>query len=363
EFVEISTVDFPSAGALLLCSDGLSDLITSTQMLSIVEQHAGDPQGTVQNLIDAANQAGGKDNITVVFIEGDRFAGAVRRRASGTRKVLPEFRRDPSTNLLGNRVLFLLIGIALGCAIAIYGLKPHWRLTPEGEKLGFGVVPEPRHWRINADISAALQNARPGDTIVVAPGQYHEQIILKDGVNLVSEQPREAVIRASGIAVQANDIRSGRFEGFRITGEDQNNLAVGIQLNDSNLEVVDNEITNATSAAIEVLGESSGVFRANAVYANAGAGIIVRDAAKPRFVHNTVSGNGEGGKRSGIEIHGAAQPVLVGNMIWNNAGDPIWAPPQLRLETILRQNFISLPGKPAAPPRPRPPDRTRTPNR
>ena len=25
----------------------------------------------------------------------------------------------------------------------------------------------------------------------------------------------------------------GRFEGFRITGEDQNNLAVGIQLTDS----------------------------------------------------------------------------------------------------------------------------------
>ena len=139
-------------------------------------------------------------------------------------------------------------------------LKPYWKLTPEGQKLGFGVVSEPRVWNINADISAALQNAKPGDTIVVAPGQYHEQIILKDGVNLISAQPRQAVIRAAGIAVQANDIHTGRFEGFRITGEDQNNLAIGIQLNDSSLEVSDNEITNATSAAIECLGESAGVF-------------------------------------------------------------------------------------------------------
>ena len=43
--------------------------------------------------------------------------------------------------------------------------------------------------------------------------------------------------------------------------------------------------------------------------------------ARPRFVQNTITGNGEMGKRPGIEIHGAAQPVLAGNMIWNNAGE------------------------------------------
>ena len=364
DFVEITTIDFPSAAALLLCSDGLSDLVTSTQMLGIIEQNAGDPQATAQALIDAANHAGGKDNITVVFIEGDRFAGAVRRRSSGTRKV-PEPRRGLGDGLLGSRLLFLFLGIALGCAAAVFLLKPHWKQTPEGQKLGFGVVSEPRIWNINADISAALQNAKPGDTIMVAPGQYHEQIILKDGVNLISEQPRQAVIRAAGIAVQANDVRSGRFEGFRITGEDQNNLAIGIQLNDSSLEVADNEITNATSAAIECLGESAGVFRANALYGNPGAGVIVRDAAKSRFVHNTITGNGDGGKRPGIEIHGAAQPLLTGNMVWNNAGDAVWAPPQFRLEAIRKENFIGFPERPAAARPQRAPDRPalRTPTR
>ena len=164
------------------------------------------------------------------------------------------------------------------------------------------------------------------------------------------------MIRAAGIAVQANDIHTGRFEGFRITGEDQNNLAIGIQLNDSSLEVSDNEITNATSAAIECLGDSAGVFRANALYGNPGVGVIIRDAAKPRFVHNTITGNGEGGKRPGIEIHGSAQPVLTGNMVWNNAGDGVFAPPQFRLETIRKENFIGYPERPAAKPQ-RPPDR------
>ena len=342
DFVEVTTVEFPSAAALLLCSDGLSDLVTSTQMLGLVEQHAGDAQATVQSLIDAANHAGGKDNITVVFVEGDRFAGAVRRRSSGTRKV-PEPRRSVSGHLMANRLLFLLLGLLIGGAVAVFGLKPHWRMTPDGAALGFGVVPEPRVWRINADISSALQNAKAGDTVVVAPGQYHEQVVLKDGVNLVSEMPRQAVIQASGIAVQANDVRSGRFEGFKVTGEDQNNLAVGIQLNDSNVEIVDNEITNATTAAIECLGESTGVFRANALHANPGVGIIIRDAARPRFVHNTIVGNGNAGRRPGIEIHGAAQPILLNNTISSNAGQPVWAPPQFRIDTVLQQNFIGSP--------------------
>jgi hypothetical protein len=232
--------------------------------------------------------------------------------------------------------------------LAVFALKPHWKITPEGEKLGFGPVREPRTWRVNSDISDAVHNARSGDTVIVAPGQYHEQIILKDGVSLISEQPRQAVIRAAGIAVQANDIHRGRFIGFRVTGEEQNNLSVGIQLNDSNVEISDNEVTNATTAAVECLGESTGVFRANAFYGNPGAGIIVRDAARPRFVQNTITGNGEMGKRPGIEIHGAAQPLLAGNMIWNNVGDAIFAPPQFKTDDILKQNFVGHPDKIAA---------------
>jgi serine/threonine protein phosphatase PrpC len=342
DFIEVTTVEFPAVAAMLICSDGLSDLISSAQMLAIIEQTAGDPQITTQALIDAANDAGGKDNITVVFIEGDRFAASVRRRSSATRKV-PAPRRSAGGSAVVSRLIFLLLGLLAGGALTVFALKPHWLMTDNGEKLGFGPVREPRVWRISGDISVALQNAKAGDTILVGPGQYHEQIILKEGVHLVSEFPRQATIHAAGIAVQANDVQSGRLEGFRITGEDQSNLAIGIQLNDSNVEVTDNEITGASNAAIESLGESTGVFRANALYGNPGAGIILRDGARPRVVHNTITGNGGAGKRAGIEIHGAAQPTLIGNMIWNNAGEPIWAPPKFNTQEILKQNFIGQP--------------------
>ena len=53
---------------LLLCSDGLTDLVTSEQIVSILEQDVSLEEKTKQ-LINAANEAGGKDNITVVLVE------------------------------------------------------------------------------------------------------------------------------------------------------------------------------------------------------------------------------------------------------------------------------------------------------
>lgn len=53
---------------LLLCSDGLTDLVTSAQIVSILEQDIPLEEKTKQ-LINAANEAGGKDNITVVLVE------------------------------------------------------------------------------------------------------------------------------------------------------------------------------------------------------------------------------------------------------------------------------------------------------
>lgn len=53
---------------ILLCSDGLTNMLTDEEIRQIVSQ--GIPlEDRAQSLIDAANQAGGRDNITVVLIE------------------------------------------------------------------------------------------------------------------------------------------------------------------------------------------------------------------------------------------------------------------------------------------------------
>ncbi|MGH2522985.1 MAG: PP2C family protein-serine/threonine phosphatase, partial [Anaerolineales bacterium] len=53
--------------AVLLCSDGLSDLVEEEEILSAFNPH--DPQGTVEALIVLARARGGHDNITVVILQ------------------------------------------------------------------------------------------------------------------------------------------------------------------------------------------------------------------------------------------------------------------------------------------------------
>ena len=53
----------------LICSDGLTDLVRDERILELVETAGDDPEVAVQSLVDAANDAGGIDNITAVLFE------------------------------------------------------------------------------------------------------------------------------------------------------------------------------------------------------------------------------------------------------------------------------------------------------
>jgi protein phosphatase len=53
---------------LLLCSDGLTGVLDDRSILTII-QESDHPQNACDNLVEAANQAGGGDNITVVLVE------------------------------------------------------------------------------------------------------------------------------------------------------------------------------------------------------------------------------------------------------------------------------------------------------
>lgn len=55
---------------LLLCSDGLSNMIEDSQILEILKRRT-DLRSGVQELVDTANRNGGRDNIAVVLVERD----------------------------------------------------------------------------------------------------------------------------------------------------------------------------------------------------------------------------------------------------------------------------------------------------
>ncbi|GIV57919.1 MAG: hypothetical protein KatS3mg042_0832 [Rhodothermaceae bacterium] len=74
EFIDLYRFPFDPETALLLCTDGLTDLVPSDVLHRTTLEHAGHPERSVEALIELANRAGGYDNITVVLAEGSRFA-------------------------------------------------------------------------------------------------------------------------------------------------------------------------------------------------------------------------------------------------------------------------------------------------
>jgi protein phosphatase len=65
--VDVFTEPVPHGGYMLVCSDGLWGTVPEQEIQKIV-LNAGDPQTTCDQLVQAANRAGGPDNITAILI-------------------------------------------------------------------------------------------------------------------------------------------------------------------------------------------------------------------------------------------------------------------------------------------------------
>ncbi|WP_138751677.1 Stp1/IreP family PP2C-type Ser/Thr phosphatase [Paenibacillus sinopodophylli] len=67
--IEIQSVEWSSHDVLLLCSDGLSNLVSEQQMLQTVTTEHLELDAKADQLIQLALHAGGDDNITVVLLQ------------------------------------------------------------------------------------------------------------------------------------------------------------------------------------------------------------------------------------------------------------------------------------------------------
>jgi protein phosphatase len=89
----------------VLCSDGLTDMVREEGVEEILARHPEDPEGAVRELLSAALEAGGNDNITVVVIdvkerrEEPRAAGggATSEDRSGGTAEMPSLGVPPGT--------------------------------------------------------------------------------------------------------------------------------------------------------------------------------------------------------------------------------------------------------------------------
>lgn len=70
--VDVDRVPLEVADVLLLCSDGLSSMVPDARIAEVLRGAHGDLRLGVNELVEAANSAGGLDNVTVVLVQAVR---------------------------------------------------------------------------------------------------------------------------------------------------------------------------------------------------------------------------------------------------------------------------------------------------
>lgn len=354
DFVHVAELDLPPDASLLLCSDGLTDLVPLDAIRQTVHAHRGSPADVVPALVDAANEAGGKDNITVVYVEGEQFAGAV----VAARPVLPrQTTSRPSGAWIGWLATIALIAVGLG---GWWMWHQGWRVV--GPASGSIVSPVAGAIVVRPDesIADAIARAQPGFTVVVEPGEYRERLTLKDNVRIISRVRRGATLRlpegASGTdaAVVAAGVSGAELSGFRIVGDDDAPLGVGVMIRDSGVRLVDNEVTGATTAAIALGAGDDVALVGNEIHDNPGAALVLGPDASPDITHNSFTRNATASPAAAaFVIEAGARPVFSRNVFHGVAAQALSALEEPARQSLTTDNwFIDL--RPAARPATRP---------
>jgi PPM family protein phosphatase len=335
-FIEIVETPFEPESALLLCTDGLTDVVPSHEIKRIVEENVGDRSLTVRRLIEAANE-NSKDNVSIVFVEGERFAESMGLGGSRKRRARIQ---DPDmpTGQWASRVeeprpwyrksgALIAIGLLLGSALSVLLLQVAHLVWPSAP-----VQTGPREIVIGPDsphsIAAALESAKPGDRVVLRPGEYREPIRLKDGIDVVAQTARTAAILPPQSGEPLPGAIADRGQHCRVIGLVVKGFPIGVSVSaDSDIELDRVEVSGAETAAVEFRGASRGKLSRGYIHNNTGVGVWVRDNAALAMENNIFTANGVARTlpQPTIRITSSTPSALNGNRI-DESGTPeaIW---------------------------------------
>ncbi len=203
-------------------------------------------------------------------------------------------------------------------------------------------------------IARALQQARAGTTVQIAPGTYNAAngetfpLLVPSGVNLVGNESNKGngiLIEGSGEYISPTFARqnitlrlenNAQIRGVTVTNRAQRGTAIWIEstaptianstftnctregifaTGTANPAILDNVFLQNAASGISVVRNAKGEIRRN-VCQKTGYGIAIGDNSAPLVADNRIFEN-----RSGIVLSGDARPVLRNNLIEKNTSD------------------------------------------
>jgi serine/threonine protein phosphatase PrpC len=346
DFIEVIETTFGPDQALLLCSDGLSDMVASTVIERTIRQHAGDPPAAAHALIDAANEAGGKDNVTAVYVEGARFGQTAVRSGA---PVLPQ-RPGLARRLVASRIVALTVGMLAGLALALglvttLGLDD-WPIFAGSRRLVVG-GDSAGHY---ASIGAAISAARPRDVIRIEPGEYAEAVVLPAGVDLEARAAGTVTLVApegqSGwVAITASGTDGNRIAGIRVHGRANAPVAVGFRLAGHDLVVDDVAVEGHVGTGMDILNDGAVVVRSSRFADVEGVPIKIGPTAQPVIRQNVFTRSQHGLTPAAIDVAAGATPQLADNLFLGYTEASVVAAgtgegATVRARELLRGNYV-----------------------
>jgi len=175
-------------------------------------------------------------------------------------------------------------------------------------------------------IQLAIDDAREGDIILVAPGNYPEQLALSRSLYLISEEPGGAIIDAD----QQDAITVSFVEMFQVVGFVIHNCRTALLTEESSGALIDTEISgcmpqldmeDVVTFNGEVHATVSGVSITDTEATDPTLGQLGMYVSGDALIRGTVIG--ESGA-AGIELHGAGG-AIVGTAIEGSGGDAVVA--------------------------------------
>lgn len=364
EFVDVIEAPLEPDEALLVCSDGLSDMLPGATIAHIARQHAGNPERVVEALVAAANDAGGRDNVTVVYAEMPLFAERLGRApaaraaqtemnhvpsaaepagADTTAATRPGRLRPAARAIVASRAMWFTLGTVAGVigalSLTAYVATKQVRGPQTIVVATDGSAPF-------TTIGAAVASGRPGDVVRVEPGVYREHVVLHDGPDLSARVPGSVTILHAGDPAVAALSLSGpnvRVTGIRIDSEGPADAAIRINAPSATLDLV--EIAGQFRRAIDLSPASALTLRGGRI-AIPGTLLTLADDGHATFVNSVLVQTGTTAGPA-VSSNPLAHLVLRGNVFAGFNAEVISGVSPARRAELLAGNIVVPAERPA----------------
>lgn len=222
DYIETGQSPFLPGDLLMLCSDGLTDLVNKTDIADILSKKLPLKE-KANTLVTLANEKGGKDNITVVLVQNEKkpLKQKATKPAIVVKKNKPlkkEFKPDkeipveaPATKILipaqknNKGLIYFLTILSLVLAGVIIWLFFKRESNDKINENGLAVI-ETERSPLENKLQNAI-NAMAGDTLILSDSAYPEPIILTGELFIEKDS---LFIKAEGnLVLKSDSIFSG----------------------------------------------------------------------------------------------------------------------------------------------------------